>query len=284
MERIRVIATDSALTPKDNGSYSSRVSFMVGNAALNAAKEMKRVLLLAAAKRLQVDVDAVDWQGEHCTVAGTDRTLAFSDVVQEALASSGTLTVKGSWSTPPETQGGKFRGAAVGSTAGFSYAAQVVEVAVDEETGAVKVVHVWVAHDCGFAINPLAVEGQVQGAVWMGMGQALSEETQYHDGLPMRASMLDYRIPTIVESPPIEVKLVESHDPLGPFGAKEASEGALHGFPPALTNAICDAIGIRLSELPASPDRLFEAIQTRNRKQRLRSGVKAPTQSGSGRK
>ena len=105
---------------------------------------------------------------------------------------------------------------------------------VDEDTGAVTVERVWVAHDCGFAINPLAVEGQVQGAVWMGMGQALSEETQYHEGLPLRPNMLDYRIPTIVESPPIEVKLIESHDPLGPFGAKEASEGALHGFPPAL--------------------------------------------------
>jgi len=186
------------------------------------------------------------------------------------------ITVKGTWSTPPETRGGKFRGAAVGSTAGFSYAAQVVEVRVDEETGAVAVERVWVAHDCGFAINPLAVEGQVQGAVWMGMGQALSEETGYHEGLPLRPNMLDYRIPTIVESPPIEVKLIESRDPLGPFGAKEASEGALHSFPPALTNAICDAIGIRLTELPATPDRVFEAIRTRTRNERRQSSAGAP--------
>jgi 4-hydroxybenzoyl-CoA reductase subunit alpha len=137
---------------------------------------------------------------------------------------------------------------------------------------------VWVAHDCGFAINPLAVEGQVQGAVWMGMGQALSEETQYHEGLPLRPSMLDYRIPTIVESPPIEVKLIESHDPLGPFGAKEASEGSLHSFAPALTNAIYDAIGIRLTELPASPDRVLEAIQARKRKERLRAKAGALAQ------
>jgi 4-hydroxybenzoyl-CoA reductase subunit alpha len=273
LSRIRVVANDSALTPKDNGSYSSRVSFMVGNAAIRAAQEMKRVLVTAAAKRLEANAEDIEWEGEHCRVAGTDRILDFASVVESALAESGTLTVKGAWSTPPETQGGKFRGAAVGSTAGFSYAAQVVEVAVDEGTGAVKVERVWVAHDCGFAINPLAVEGQVQGAVWMGMGQALSEETQYHEGLPLRANMLDYRIPTIVESPPIEVKLVESHDPLGPFGAKEASEGALHSFPPALTNAICDAIGIRLTELPASPDRLLEAIQARRRKERLRASA-----------
>jgi 4-hydroxybenzoyl-CoA reductase subunit alpha len=271
LERIRVIAGDSALTPKDNGAYSSRISFMVGNAALNAAQEMKRVLVAAAAKRLEVGVEDIEWDGERCRVAGSDRALAFADAVEQALAEAGTLTVKGAWSTPPETQGGKFRGAAVGSTAGFSYAAQVVEVAVDEETGVVRVERAWVAHDCGFAINPLAAEGQVQGAVWMGMGQALSEETSYHEGLPLRPNMLDYRIPTAVESPPIEVKLIESHDPLGPFGAKEASEGSLASFAPALTNAIYDAIGIRVTELPASPDRLLEAIQARKRKARLRA-------------
>jgi 4-hydroxybenzoyl-CoA reductase subunit alpha len=275
LERIRIIAADSALTPKDNGSYSSRVSFMVGNAALRAAQEMKRVLIAAAAKRLEVTPDEIEWDGECCGVAGTDRSLDFAHVVDAALVHGGTLTVKGTWSTPPETQGGKFRGAAVGSTAGFSYAAQVVEVSVDEDTGVVKVEHVWVAHDCGFAINPLAVEGQVQGGVWMGMGQALSEESQHHEGLPLRPNFLDYRIPTIAESPPIDVHLVESHDPLGPLGAKEASEGAIHGCAPALTNAIFDAIGIRLTELPASPDRVLEAIHVRRRKERLRKNVGA---------
>jgi 4-hydroxybenzoyl-CoA reductase subunit alpha len=271
MERIRVVATDSVLTPKDNGSYSSRVSFMVGNAALRAAQAMKEVLVAAAAKKLEVTPDEIEWDGERCGVTGTDRSLDFAQIVDAALVDTGTLTVKGVWSTPPETQGGKFRGAAVGSTAGFSYAAQVVEVEVDEDTGVVRVKQVWVAHDCGLAINPLAVEGQVHGAVWMGMGQALQEETQYHEGLSMRPNMLDYRIPTIAESPPIHVKLIESHDPLGPFGAKEASEGALHGFPPALTNAIFDAIGVRLSELPATPDRVLEAIQAKKREERLRA-------------
>jgi 4-hydroxybenzoyl-CoA reductase subunit alpha len=275
LARIRVIAADSALTPKDNGSYSSRVSFMVGNAALKAAQELKSVLVAAAAKRLEVGVEDIEWEGERCRVSGTDRSMDFSAAVEQALSARGPLTVTGSWTAPPETQGGKFRGAAVGSTAGFSYAAQVVEVAVDEETGVVKVERAWVAHDCGFAINPLAAEGQVQGAAWMGMGQALSEETSYHEGLPLRPNMLDYRIPTIVESPRIEVKLVESHDPLGPFGAKEASEGALASFAPALTNAIYDAIGIRLAELPASPERVLEAIQARRRKERLRASIGA---------
>ncbi|MEO8653288.1 MAG: 4-hydroxybenzoyl-CoA reductase subunit alpha [Ramlibacter sp.] len=279
MSRIRVISADSALTPKDNGSYSSRVSFMVGNAALRAGEALKRALVKAAAKKLEVTPDEVEWGGESCWVIGTDRVLDFAGCVQAVLAESGTLTVKGAWSTPPETQGGKFRGAAVGSTAGFSYAAQVVEVQVDEDTGAVRVEKVWVAHDCGRALNPMAVEGQVQGAVWMGMGQALSEETQYHEGLHLRANLLDYRIPTIAESPPIEVTLVESMDPLGPFGAKEGSEGGLHGFPPALTAAVADALGLRLNALPVTPDRVFDALQARRRELRRRGAgrtVKEP--------
>ncbi len=139
----------------------------------------------------------------------------------------------------------------------------------------VRVVRVWVAHDCGRAINPLAVEGQIQGSVWMGMGQALSEETQYHEGLPLRANLLDYRVPTIVESPPIDAFIVEAPDPNGPFGAKEAGEGSLSGFLPALTNAIADATGLRLTELPASPDRLLDALTARRRR-----GTPAPSRQG----
>jgi 4-hydroxybenzoyl-CoA reductase subunit alpha len=275
MNRMRLVSTDSALTPKDNGSYSSRVSFMVGNAALRAAEEMKRVLTVAAARRLKVAPETIEWAGESCGVTGTDQVIDWAQVVQEALIDSGALNVKGTWSTPPETQGGKFRGAAVGSSAGFSYGAQVVEVEVDEETGQVRVEKVWIAHDCGRAINPLAVEGQVQGAIWMGMGQAMCEETQYNEGLPLRANMIDYRIPTIVESPPIEVFLIESMDPLGPFGAKEASEGGLHGFPPALTSAIADALGLRLNALPVTPDRVFDALQVRRRELRLQKAKTA---------
>ena len=250
--RIRVVATDSALTPKDNGSYSSRVSFMVGNAALAAAQELKRQLDAAAAPGA-----------------------SFDQSVRALLAQSGPITVRGTYTVPPELQGGKFRGAAVGPSPGFSYAAQAVEVAVDEDTGEVKVEKVWVAQDCGFAINPLAVEGQVQGAVWMGMGQALGEATHYlaPHGLPQRANFLDYGFPTIVESPPIEVRIVESRDPTGPFGAKEASEGALAGFLPALTSAIADAVGIRAHELPVSADRLFEALRARRRAARVKTAA-----------
>jgi 4-hydroxybenzoyl-CoA reductase subunit alpha len=158
---------------------------------------------------------------------------------------------------------------------GFSYAAQVVEVSVDESTGTVTVDKVWAALDCGRAINPLAVEGQIQGSVWMGMGQALCEETRYVDGLPMHASLLEYRMPTIAESPPIEVAIIESDDPYGPFGAKEASEGALASFAPALINAIANAIHIDLDELPATPDRIMQVLIERRRQAKLAASVRA---------
>jgi 4-hydroxybenzoyl-CoA reductase subunit alpha len=278
LARFRVISADSALTPKDNGSYSSRVSYMVGNAALAAAQELKLQLVAAAAKRLDASAGDIECLGEAYRVIGTDRAISYKDVVRAALETTGPITSKGTYTVPPELQGGKFRGAGVGPSPGFSYVAQVVEVVVSEDTGEIKVEKVWVAKDCGFAINPLAVEGQVQGAVWMGMGQAMSEETQFlANGLPMRANLLDYRVPTIVESPPIEVKIVESRDPNGPFGAKEASEGALAGFLPALTSAVAEAIGLRVHELPLTPDRLLDAIQAHLREQRLKAALREKT-------
>ena len=185
--------------------------------------------------------------------------MSFHDVAIAALAEEGTINVKGTFSTPLEAQGGKQRGGAVGSTMGFSYAAQVVEVKVDEDIGQIEVVKVWSALDCGFAINPLAVEGQIEGSVWMGMGQALSERTHFVNGAHTHANFLEYGFPTIAESPDIDVTIVESIDPLGPFGAKEAGEGALSGFPPAMVNAVTNAIGLEANFLPLTPDLVLEA-------------------------
>ena len=270
LERVRVIAADSAVTPKDNGAYSSRITFMVGNAAIDAASKLKTILAQAVACKLEARPEDIECAGETFRVGASGQSgIPFGDAVKLALVDRGPITVSGTFTCPPEAQGGKHRGGAVGSTMGFSYAAQVVEVSVDDATGSVRVDKVWTALDCGHAINPLAVEGQIEGSVWMGMGQALSEETRYAEGLPLHASLLEYRVPTAAESPPIEVQIVESHDPLGPFGAKEASEGALAGFPPALVNAVANAIGIDLNELPVTPDRVMEALVERRRKARL---------------
>ncbi len=271
LNRIRVVTNDSVITPKDNGSYSSRVTFMVGNAAIEAAKALREKLVVAAARKLGVSPDEIECEGETFFIRGSSQSeLSFHDVAIAALAEEGTITVKGTFSTPVEAQGGKHRGGAVGSTMGFSYGAQVVEVAVDADTGQISVERVWAALDCGYAINPLAVECQIEGSVWMGMGQGLSEETHYIDGLPAHANLTDYRFPTITESPPIEVFIVESMDPLGPFGAKEAGEGALSGFPPALVNAVADALGLDMNFLPLSPDRVLEALKRYRRENRKR--------------
>jgi 4-hydroxybenzoyl-CoA reductase subunit alpha len=276
LNRVRVVAADSAVTPKDNGAYSSRITFMVGNAAIDAAKNLKTILVKAAAKKLEAKPEDIECAGEAFRVGkGDQSTLPFADVVAAALVDEGAITVKGSFTCPPDMQGGKHRGGAVGSTMGFSYGAQVVEVSIDDATGLVTVDKVWVALDCGHAINPLAVEGQIEGSVWMGMGQALCEETRYLEGLPAHASLLEYRMPTIAESPPIETYIVESNDPYGPFGAKEASEGALASFPPALVNAIANAIGIDLDELPVTPDRVMEVLIQRRRQARLARSLKA---------
>ncbi|ABD86580.1 4-hydroxybenzoyl-CoA reductase subunit alpha [Rhodopseudomonas palustris] len=276
LNRVRVISGDSAVTPKDNGAYSSRITFMVGNAAIDAAKQLKDILIAAAARKLEASPDQVQCGGETFYVgSGAQAALSFAEVVAAALVAEGAITVKGSFTCPPESQGGKHRGGAVGSTMGFSYAAQVVEVSVDDATGLIAIEKVWTALDCGRAINPLAVVGQVQGAVWMGMGQALSEETRYLDGLPAHASFLEYRMPTMAESPPIEVQIVESHDPFGPFGAKEASEGALAGFPPAMVNAVANAIGVDLDDLPVTPDRVVDALVRRRREARRTNPARA---------
>jgi 4-hydroxybenzoyl-CoA reductase subunit alpha len=285
LERVRVIAGDSAITPKDNGAYSSRITFMVGNAAIDAARNLKKLLIAAAARKfnesgnaVELSMDAVgsgldediECRGGAFYLRGSDQPpLSFAEVAKAALVDEGTITCKGTFTCLPESQGGKHRGGAVGSTMGFSYAAQVVEVSVDQATGAVTVDKVWVAHDCGHAINPLAVTGQVAGAVWMGMGQALSEQTGFLNGLPTHASLLNYAVPTILDSPPIDVQIVESNDPYGPFGAKEASEGALPGTPPAIVAAIADATGLEIDCLPVTPDRVLDTLVEQRRRARL---------------
>ncbi|MCA0239588.1 MAG: 4-hydroxybenzoyl-CoA reductase subunit alpha [Proteobacteria bacterium] len=266
LARIRVIAADSAVTPKDNGSYSSRVTFMVGRATMAAAQELKALLVKAAAGRLKADEADIEVRDEVFAVRGGDAGagLPWIEAVRAAMADGGAVTVKGTYTCPIEFQGDKkIRGSAIGATMGFCYAAQVVEASVDELTGKVTSHKVWVAVDVGRALNPLAVEGQAQGGVWMGLGQALSEATEYDNGRMLHGNLLDYRVPTVVESPDIEVIIVESIDPNGPFGAKEASEGMLAGILPALREAVQEAAGVRCDSFPLSPDRIAELLDAK---------------------
>src|SRR5580700_7155127 len=156
LSRVRVVTGDSEVVPKDNGSYSSRVTFLVGNAAIDAANKLKSLLVAAAARRLEAAAGDIECLGELYRAGAQDKGLSFNEVVTEALKDTGTITVTGNYSTIPESHGGKkYRGSAIGGTMGYSYSAQVVEVSVDEETGVVTVDKVWVAHDCGKALNRL---------------------------------------------------------------------------------------------------------------------------------
>jgi 4-hydroxybenzoyl-CoA reductase subunit alpha len=136
----------------------------------------------------------------------------------------------------------------------------VAEVTVDPETGHVTVDRIVAAHDCGKALNPLAVEGQIEGSVYMGMGQALQEEMVWNNGRLMNPTLLEYRIPSTLESPLIESIIVESNDPEGPFGAKEAGEGSLAATIPAIANAIYDAVGVRINSTPITPEKVLASL------------------------
>lgn len=270
LSRVQLHTGDSKLVPKDNGAYSSRVTYMVCNAAIEAADNLKRVLIEAAARKLDAEPDDIECLGEVYRAGSQDEGLSFEEVVMAALEGTGTITVKGNFDTLPESHGTKkYRGGAIGGSMAYAYAAQVVEVYVDPDTAEVKVEKVWAAQDVGKALNPLACEGQIEGSAWMGMGQAYCEGTMYHNGLGITGNMLDYRVPSIVESPPIETHIVESIDPHGPFGAKEAGETSLAAFIPAFTNAIADAIGTRPVDLPVTPDVLMELMEKEERDGRV---------------
>lgn len=263
LDRVRIISADSDLTPLDLGSYSSRVTFMAGNACIQAAREMKQRLHRAASELLQIPAErCVSKENFVFDSENHEKKISFDDVVVHALGTQGgTIVTKGSYTPPKEAQGGKFKGAGVGPSPAYSYSAQVVEVTVDPETGVLKVDRVIAAHDCGRALNPLTVEGQIEGSVSMGLGQAVQEQVISDQGLIMNPGLLEYKTPGILDSPVIESIIVESAESEGPFGAKEAGEGSLAAVIPAVANAVYDAIGVRITELPITPEKIIKALQ-----------------------
>jgi CO/xanthine dehydrogenase Mo-binding subunit len=184
-----------------------------------------------------------------------------------AEAAHGTLGAVGSY-TPPRSVA-KWKGAGVGPTPTYSYSAAAVEVSVDRETGIIRVDKVWIAHDVGRSINPLLVIGQVEGSVYMGLGEALMEEQVFRKGLHKIPSMLEYKSPTTLEMPPVDSILVETLDPQGPYGAKECGQGPLLPVIPALANAVHDAVGVRIDEVPITPEKVLAALDGRYRRPQM---------------
>ena len=176
--------------------------------------------------------------------------------------------------TPPASPG-RYKGAGVGPSPAYSYSAAVVEVTVDPETGETRVEEIWIAHDIGRAINPVVAIGQVEGSVYMGLGEALMEEMTYRGNrnvVHRHPSLLEYKSPTTHEMCPIHTFLVEDPDPNGPFGAKEVGQGPLLPIPPAVVNAIHDAVGVRIDEVPVTPQKVLAALKRKAKGEEAREG------------
>jgi len=203
------------------------------------------------------------------------RSVALEQAFQWAEADHGLLGEVGSYNTPKDRHG-SYRGGTIGASPAYSFTAHVAEVEVDRETGVVEVKHIWVAHDCGRALSKLIVEGQMEGSAYMGFGEAIMERHAVdprHNGVHIGPSLLDYRMPTFLDTPDIHALIVEAPDEQGPYGAKEAGEGPLHPSIPAIANAIYDAVGVRIDTLPFSPPKVLAAIQDRAR---LEAGGELP--------
>ena len=265
---IRCMTGDTALTPVDLGSYSSRVTVMMGNAAIQAAEKLKVQIAEAAAEHMEVLPSRLSFsQGKVFLTEDSGKSLSFKEAVELAEAKFGTLGAVGSYS-PPRAPG-RYKGAGVGPSPAYSYSACVLEVEVDAATGWIAVPKIWIAHDIGRTVNPILARGQVEGSVYMGLAEALMEE-QIFRRLPPKMShalvhkipsLLEYKSPTSLDMPEIETILIEDPDPNCPFGAKEAGQGPLLPVMPALANAIFDAVGVRIDELPITPEKVLRAIE-----------------------
>jgi 4-hydroxybenzoyl-CoA reductase alpha subunit len=276
---IRLYTGDTDLGPVDLGSYSSRVTLMAGNAALQAAERAKSLLAEAVAERLGIPPDRLRFADKRVfDSAAPENGVTFQEAVCLAEARFGTIGTVGSY-TPPKSPA-LYKGGGVGPSPTYSYTAAVVEVAVNPVTGWITVPKIWIAHDIGRALNPILVRGQVEGSVYMGLGEALMEEQEFRR-LPKKLShalvhkfpsILEYKSPTSLDMPEVFTELVEQPDPQGPFGAKEVGQGPLLPIMPAVANAVYDAVGVRIDEVPITPEKIMKALAEKKAGRAPRSG------------
>lgn len=268
---IQLATADTALAAVDLGSYSSRVTFMMGNAALQAARRLRDQVLCAMGGALGIASDQLALRAGH--VVQLDESAPrtpWPEALQLAQLAGATLSVTGSYAPP--NLAGPYKGSGVGPSPAYSYSACVAQLEVDPETGRVVPREVWLAHDGGRALNPTQVEGQIEGGVYMGLGEALWEEQAFRGPLHSGPSALDYKTPTALDMPVVHCILVETEDPEGPFGAKEVGQGPLLPVPPAVANAVYDAVGVRVDEVPITPDKVLRALDRQARGQPARHG------------
>lgn len=282
LEKIRLESGDTDMGV-DLGAYSSRQTLMTGHATKEAAEHAKAQVLEVLSGLLNVPVDEMDVKNGFIEFANgspdftdirtryikehrgwTDNPdsdkLTFTEASRMAFLQKGTIVGTGKYK--PHLLGGKFKGAAVGTSPAYGCSAQVAEVTVDEETGQITIDRITDAHDCGKAINMTSVEGQMEGSISMGIGEAMHEEVIFDgNGRVLNSDLAEYKVVTSMDMPPVQAVVVESNEPNGPFGAKEVGEGAIMPTIPAILNAVYDAAGVRIFELPLTPERVYHAIQ-----------------------
>jgi nicotinate dehydrogenase medium molybdopterin subunit len=272
---VHVVSADTDATPMDTGAIASRTTYVTGNAARMAAEKTKLILFEVAAPLLSVKPTQLEAADHKIFVKGfPQRNMHIGDVANHARLVTGQPPMGSATFNPetlaldPETGQGKPFGT-------YVYATQIAEVDVDDETGETEVLRVVASHDCGTAINPMLVEGQVEGGVAMGLGFALEEEMLFDaQGRHVNPNLTNYIMPTSLDAPEIEVDIVDNYDPTGPFGAKGVGEPTLVPTAAAIANAIYDAVGVRITSLPATAEKVFKALQAKREQQ--------PKQIGSG--
>ncbi len=261
MEDINVINNDTDVCPWDVGVHASRTTFVAGNAALGAAKKLKAQILDLAAANLNEDPSALDIKnGTIFSTRDKEKNIALGKILRSAHYSPGgrVLVAEYFYDPPNENFDKEFKG---NLSVTYAYGAHGVEVEVDKETGQVKIITYEAAHDVGRAINPMLLEGQIYGGGVMGLGYALSEKMVYQNGKIMNPNFLDYKMLTAKDVPPIEAVIIETDEKDGPFGAKGIGEPGLVPTAPAIANAIYDAVGVRIKDLPITPEKVLKALK-----------------------
>jgi CO/xanthine dehydrogenase Mo-binding subunit len=267
-EDVHVVSADTDATPMDTGAIASRTTYVTGNATRLAAEKAKLILFDVAAPMLGVKPTQLEAKDHKIMVKGyPQRNIHIGDVANHARLVTGEPPIGSASFNPhtvaldPETGQGKPFGT-------YVYATQIAEVEVDDETGEVEVLRIVASHDCGTAINPMLVEGQVEGGVSMGVGFALQEEILFNDkGVQVNPNLTNYIMPTSLDMPAVEVDIVDNYDPSGPFGAKGVGEPTLVPTAAAIANAIYDAVGVRVYSLPATAEKVHAGLKAKRAQQ-----------------
>jgi 4-hydroxybenzoyl-CoA reductase alpha subunit len=267
LEDVRVVSGDTEICPVHAGSYSSRGTLWGGNAVKTAAADAKRQLLEVVADKFEISVEDLEVGDRKIWAKGSPKTaISFADAVVASMLGKGNPIIGRGFYKSDTTNMNPLTGEGNLSPA-YSFGAQVAEVDVDRQTGKVRILKMYLAHDCGVTVNPMAVEGQLDGSVQMGQGQALTEELVYADGgQQLNSNFLDYRMPTALDAPKTELEPVDIFDTSTPLGAKEAGEGTVVSTVPAIVNAVHDAIGVMITDLPITPEKILGAIEKRKRR------------------